>query len=197
MWRYALLKANQEAHDLEAFDALSYIFRINNVNPSEFGHSLKKVLTKSHKKINSLRIVGCPNSGKTLLANCIVAPFICCYSNNHGSENEFFISNFLNKAAILCEELYITIATAEDFKSILAGQPIDVAKKFSEKQLLSRTPCIITSNYEKFGRGHLSQTDENALKIRCENFRFNTPIDKELYTIEWQQLYLFLFMSMQ
>lgn len=177
---------------LEAFEAIDKIFKLNHIDPIKFGTALKRFLKKQDMKVNGFRIVGIPNSGKTLLANCIVSPFICCYNNNHGSENEFYISNFLNKSIILCEELYITIATCEDFKSILGGQPLDVAKKFNEKQLLSRTPVVITSNYERFGRGHLSQTDENALKLRCENFYFNTVIPNNLYKIEWQQFYLYI-----
>lgn len=192
MWKYACQKAARlDDPDLESFQAIDEIFLKNQVNPKAFAQAVKSVLSKSKLKINCLRIFGAPNSGKTLIANCIVKPFICCYNNNHGSENEFYMANMLNKSIILCEELYITIATAEDFKSVLGGQPIDIAKKFNEKQLLSRTPVVITSNYERFGRGHLSQTDENALKIRCENFCFNYEVSPRV-TIEWQQLYLYL-----
>lgn len=192
MWKYACQKATQQScPDLESFEAIDEIFNRNQVNPKLFALAVRNVLSKSKLKINCLRIYGAPNSGKTLIANCIVKPFICCYNNNHGSENEFYMANMLNKSIILCEELYITIATAEDFKSVLGGQPIDIAKKFNEKQLLSRTPVVITSNYERFGRGHLSQTDENALKIRCENFCFNYEVSPKV-TIEWQQLYLYL-----
>lgn len=35
-----------------------------------------------------------------------------------------------------------------------------------------RTPMIITSNYQKFGRGHLTHTDEMALQSRCFVFDF-------------------------
>lgn len=153
------------------------IFTANNINIREFFSNLKDVLMKKHMKKNSIRLVGVPNSCKTLIANCIVKPFICCYNNNHGSENEFYLSNMLNKAIVLCEELYITIATCEDFKSILSGQAIDISKKYNEKQLLCRTPIIITTNFDKFGRGHLSETDESALRIRCFNYRFTTPYE--------------------
>lgn len=149
------------------------IFLLNEIDPKQFCFDLINVLLKKHPKINCLRLVGIPNSCKTLIANCIVNPFVCCYNNNHGSENEFYLSNFLNKSIILCEELYITIATAEDFKSVLGGQTLDIAKKYNEKQLLGRTPIIITTNYHKFGRGHLSETDENALRLRCHNYIFN------------------------
>lgn len=191
LWQYACKLATKQLPDREQFYVFDKIFATNNVDRKVFAQAVQSLLTKSQIKINGLRIIGSANSGKSLLANCLVAPFICCYMNNHGSENEFFMSNMLNKSVILCEELYITVATAEDFKSVLGGQPIDIGKKFQEKQLLPRTPTIVTSNHEKFGRGHLPPIDEEALKIRCYNFRIDKVI-KPHVTIEWQQLYLYL-----
>lgn len=191
LWAYAIHNARKYEPDSEQFEVFNYIFHTNGINPAEFARTLKTTLLKLEKKINAFRLIGCPDSGKSLLANCIVQPFITCYMNNHASENEFYLSNMLNKSIILCEELYITIATAEDFKSVLGGQPIDVSKKHHEKQLLSRTPVIITSNYERFGRGHLPPLDENALAIRCYTYRLNNPI-RPSCTIHWAQLYLYL-----
>lgn len=164
------------------------IFKKNKICIVKFAKALKFVLEMKFPKINSIKLWGVPNSGKSLIGNAIVKPFVTCYMNNHGSENEFFISNMLHKSMILCEELYITIATAEDFKSILGGQPIDVAKKHEEKQLLGRTPVVITSNYQKFGRGHLATTDENALNIRCYVFNFVSEYKPEIY-IQWWNFY--------
>lgn len=193
MLKYAFDTALLTAPDENQLSEISRLFTVNNVDPYEFASALKHVLQKEDAKINTLRIIGVPNSGKTLIANCICKPFICCYNNNHGSENEFYLSNMLNKSIILCEELYITTATAEDLKSILGGQPIDIAKKFFEKQLISRTPIVVTSNYSKFGRGHLPPTDENALALRCKTFQFIIPF-KPTCKIEWQQFYLFLYL---
>lgn len=191
LWKYACDIALKSDSDERQLNEIAKIFKLNSINPNFFAKCLKSFLEKSEHKINGLRLVGVPNSGKTLIANCIISPFICCYMNNHGSENEFFMSNMLNKAIILCEELYITIATAEDFKSVLGGQNLDIAKKFNEKQLLTRTPCIITSNWERFGRGHLPPIDESALALRCFNFNFNTSISPAC-KIEWQQFFIYM-----
>lgn len=191
LWKYATQKACKQPLDVAQFRAFDALFRTNNVKPTEFASCLRRVLEKSENKINCIRIIGLPNSGKTLISNCIVEPFICCRMNNHGSENEFFMSNMLNKSIIQCEELYITIATAEDFKSVLAGQPLDIAKKFNEKQTLARTPVIVTSNYEKFGRGHVPATDENALSLRCYTFRFD-HVYKPPIKLDWHQFYQYL-----
>lgn len=191
LWKYAVSKASKCRPDPKQFAEFDKIFYVNNINKMDFLLSLRKVLEKSENKVNTLRMIGMPNSCKTLISNCIVEPFICCRMNNHGSENEFYLSNMLNKSIIQCEELYVTIATAEDFKSVLGGQFIDIAKKFNEKQLLSRTPVIITSNYSKFGRGHLAPTDENALALRCITFTMNSQY-KPTCKLEWQQFYLYL-----
>lgn len=192
LWEYAVNLALEHTPDPQQFEVLQYIFHANNIDPFEFSRNLIAVLNKSEKKINCLRLIGAPNTGKTLLANLIVEPFITCYMNNHASENEFYLSNMLNKAIILCEELYITTATAEDFKSVLGGQPIDISKKHHEKQLLSRTPVIITSNYSRFGRGHLPPLDENALALRCFTYTMNKEVRPQC-TVTWSQLYLYLF----
>lgn len=191
MWKYAVEKASKCTPSTLQFREFDKIFEINNIDRHEFCTALKAVLEKTHEKVNSFRLVGLPNSCKTLISNCIVEPFITCRMNNHGSENEFYLSNMLNKSIIQCEELYVTIATAEDLKSVLGGQPIDIAKKFNEKQMLSRTPVIITSNYTRFGRGHLPPTDENALAIRCYSYIMNYAY-KPFCKLEWQQFYLYL-----
>lgn len=157
------------------------LLKTQGINPIEFSNAIKKVFLCSEEKINCVRLTGVANSGKSLLFQLITSCFITCYANNHGSENEFYMSNFLNKAVILCEELYVTQATCEDFKSILGGANIDIAKKYSEKQILSRTPILITSNFEHFGRGHLSPIDENALKSRCISFSFSFSFSPKVH----------------
>lgn len=152
---------------------LAKLFRCNQIDPSKFAYDVFRVLMCVDEKKNTLRLIGTPNSCKSLLAFGISHDFICAYVNNHNSENEFYFSCFLNKSICLCEELFTTTATAEDFKSILAGSPIMVSKKYNEKQLLSRTPIILTSNHVKLGRGHLGSIDEAALSERCFTYVFH------------------------
>lgn len=144
----------------------------NKIDPIVFMTQLKIILDCSEHKKNTFKLWGIPDSGKSLLSQLICKNFICSFVSNHGSEQEFFFSNFLNKSILSCEELYVTTATVEDYKSILGGAPIDIPKKFNEKQLMSRTPIILTSNYKLFGRGHLTPVDEQALQSRCFSFEF-------------------------
>lgn len=149
-----------------------YIFEINGIDKHAFCRDLLAVLYMRHPKKNCLRMWGTPNSCKSIISFSICSKFICSYVSNHCCENEFYLSNVLNKSIILCEELFVTPATAEDFKGILSGKDLDISKKFNEKQILSRTPVIITSNYDKFGRGHLPAIDERALQLRCYSYHF-------------------------
>lgn len=169
-WEYLLSFAD---YDYDQETELLSLFASQSIDPVNFARDLKSVLQCEHNKVNTLKMYGVPNSGKSLIAQLIVQPFISCYMNNHGSENEFFLSNMLNKTLVLCEELFVTPATCEDFKSILGGAKIDIDKKFRDKQILSRTPIIITSNYYKFGRGHLNNVDERALQSRCHIYYFS------------------------
>lgn len=154
---------------------LTRLFHIQGINIQEFADDVYRTLECVHPKKNCLRLVGKPNSGKTLIAQLLVRNFITAYVNNHNSENEFYLSAFLNKSICICEELMISPATAEDFKSILGGQFLDVAKKYNLKQILLRTPIIVTSQSEQFGRGHISPDDESALALRCYTHKFSTP----------------------
>lgn len=156
----------------EEVNELINIFNAQKIDITKFANDVYLLLRCMDPKINCLRLIGLPNSGKSLIGQLLVSPFVSSYVNNHNSENEFYLSSFLNKAVCICEELMITPATAEDFKSILGGAKLDISKKYTSKQVLIRTPIIVTSNHEKFGRGHLNPADEYALSIRCYTYFF-------------------------
>lgn len=191
LWDYAMNECKNIEINNEQYNEIKKIFYINNVDPFEFATNIKLWMKCSLNKKNGFRITGEFDSGKSLIATSICYPFVKCHMNNHGSENEFFLSNMLNKSLILCEELFVTPATCEDMKSILGGAPIDISKKFNEKQILKRTPTFCTSNHKLFGRGFLNPIDENALAIRCFNYTFTHRFTPSCL-IEWQQVYLFL-----
>lgn len=190
-WEYMMSHAKFNA---EEEHELLRLFSVQGIDPKIFCSSLKEILMCSHPKRNTFKIWGTSGSGKTLIAQLIGSIFITCYSNNHCSESEFFLSNMLNKSLVLCEELYVTRATCEDFKSILGGALIDISRKHTEKQILSRTPVIITSQYQSFGRGFLSAEDESALKSRCHVFEFKQPFTPDCH-ISPSSLFHFLFLA--
>lgn len=162
-------------------EELRTLFNNQRINITCFANSLYRVLMCTDEKKNCLRLLGTANSGKTLIAQLIVSPFISAYVNNHNSENEFYLSSFLNKSICLCEELMVTPATGEDFKSILGGASLEISKKYTNKQILKRTPIIVTSNHRSFGRGHLAPVDEAALSLRCFDYYFVTPYKPKVH----------------
>lgn len=164
-----------EEYDFDQHQEILHIFEINNIDIRSFMNTLYVILNCVNEKINCLFLYGASNSCKTLIARLICNTFVHACVNNHNSENEFFLSCFLNKGIALCEELMITPATAEDFKSILGGAPLMISKKYNEKQVLIRTPIIVTSNHDNFGRGHVPPLDEAALKNRCFTYKFTSP----------------------
>lgn len=190
-WEYMI--AHGVYNEEEELEILR-LFHHQNIDPVKFAFDLKSVLNCDYPKVNTFKIWGVKDSGKSLIAMSIADPFIASYSSNHGSENEFFLSNFVNKSVILCEELYVTQATCEDFKSILGGNFIDISKKHVDKQILSRTPIILTSNYNSFGRGHLSNIDEQALQGRCIVYNFSSEF-KPNCMINPSSLFHFLYLA--
>lgn len=170
-WGWFVKSAQNIPSQISEFISL---FSAQQIEVCDFANSLYDILMCCDPKINCLRLIGTANSGKTLLGQLIVQSFVAGYVNNHNSENEFYLSCFLNKAICLCEELMCTPATAEDFKSILGGATIDISKKYTAKQALIRTPIVVTSNHKLFGRGHLNPVDEKALNLRCITYQFSS-----------------------
>lgn len=173
---YFLLNYKINSPNFDACAELNKMFKVNNINKDEFRESLKMILNCIHPKINTLWLYGSPNSGKTMLARFICDDFLCAYLTTQGQDSDFYYANMLNKSLVLGEELLCLPRNAEDFKSIFGGCEIDVNKKYAEnKERLSRTPMIITSNHKLAGRGYLQHVDECAINRRCAYFCFSQP----------------------
>lgn len=140
------------------------------IHVQTFIQSLKMVLNCEHHKINTLRFVGPPSSGKTLLVSTIAKVFNAHFCTLTGCKGDFYYEGMLNKNLIVIEEIFCIPQQADDFKQILCGSALSVNKKFTDKQVLTRTPIMVTSNHNNFGRGFLTTKDENALATRCVTF---------------------------
>lgn len=173
--RWCWYVTTAEYYDPIQVEELRHLFALQNINIIHFANDVYALFKCIDEKRNCLRLIGNSNTCKTLIGTLLVEMFVSAYVNNHNSENEFYLSSFLNKAVCLCEELMLTPATAEDFKSVLGGAKLEISKKYTAKQTLIRTPIIVTSNHSKFGRGHLDPKDEAALANRCYTYRFNIP----------------------
>ena len=128
---------------------------------------------------NTIRLVGPSNTGKSVIAKAIVEPFLYYSATMSGCAGEHYFGAMVNKSIILIEELWVIPSTADDYKTILSGYPIHVNKKhITEREELSETPIIVTSNHVQWGRGHISGIDEVALNNRTFTFNLCTPFPK-------------------
>ncbi len=149
------------------------MFELQGVSLREFAQAVKDILTGKKKKINTLRITGVINSCKSLIMQAISKPFHCCRLTMLGCGNEFYFNDMLSKSIVMIEELWITPPVCDDFKTILSGYPLSINMKGQGvRETLKHTPILLTSNYDRFGRGFVSEFDEKALLARCVSFKF-------------------------
>ena len=165
-------------------------FRKNSIDPASFVEDLFKVLRQDEYKMNTFRITGAPDTGKSLILRAVVEPFIANIQGVSGCASEFYFADMVNKSVILLEELWVTDATADDFKSLLSGYPFQVAVKHSNhRETILRTPVLVTSNHAEFGKGYLNPTDEEALGRRCYTYRFDVKFEPYLPGYEGDPAY--------
>lgn len=152
--------------------------------------TLKRILTFSNLRRNTIQIIGPPQTGKTMFVTALTQIFnvgiISKIQLDAGSE--FVFNNCLNKGFIIIEEPVFTKPIAADMLNVFAGTDIQVSKKFDDMQTLKKTPIITSSNNLFFGRGLLSEVMEEALQSRCFRLEFRQKFSpkehmssKELY----------------
>ncbi len=155
---------------------------LTDVNKDDLKKDIESILMCKDPKINALRFNGKSNCGKSLIAGAICEALVYFSATMCGCAGEFYFGGMINKSIILLEELWVVPATCDDYKTILSGFPLHINKKHeTARQILERTPCIITSNYKQWGRGFLSPIDEKALNNRAFQYELNTEITKHMF----------------
>lgn len=172
-WKHLLSSAPDA--DREGALVIAEHLKASCIDPIIFVSSLKMVLMEEHPKINTFMLWGASNSGKSMIAHFIVRPFLYGSMKNQGSLGDYFYASALNKSVILFEEPFVTPPIVEDLKSLLAGASFHVGRKYTDMQLMNRTPVILTSNHYALGRGFVSPVDEQAIRNRCVVFNLGPP----------------------
>lgn len=165
----------------------------NQIDIPTFANLVQKWLNNETGKQNTLRFVGPPNKGKTMITRALTQVFNSGYISKASLSGyaNFCFSTLVNKTIAVFEEPVFQIGIAQDIKSIFAGDQIMVDVKYKNPMSIKQLPCIVTSNTIDFGRGFLSTLDEEALRTRCITFEINADFEtKELLTS--QQLYSLL-----
>lgn len=158
----------------ERFEELDKDFRLT---PSQV-YEWFCILARKYKKRTSIVFYGTSNSGKSLLANALVAGVAPGMIQRDCGANDHWLEHIYMKSVLLWEEPTINMINIEDVKLILGGESIIVNRK--NKSLLERTnpaSVIITTNRQFW------QYDPATLKNRCWIYDFgNSLSSKNIYT---------------
>ena len=160
-----------------------------------FTVEVKEIMDKTRPKINSLLLYGPPNSGKTLVANSIVESVIY-YANlqSMSGHNTFEFAESKLRRALIMNEPHCSDLTVNTLKNILEGQNVTIQVKYKADQILTRTPCFITTN-NKIAECTLSRhANEEALMARCIKYNVRAmsslaKCDGKLHPGLWKVLY--------
>lgn len=154
-------------------DFFDNLCKINNIDCSGFAKSVILWLSKKHPKRNTLKLIGIPNSCKTLIANIFREIFLCANWLNSSTGSAFNFGNLIYSSIIIIEEPFIPPTLLEDIKSVCGGAPLSVDVKYSAFEVLQRTPVLITSNFSALSRGHSPPVSETAIDVRSYVYSFN------------------------
>jgi hypothetical protein len=113
-------------------------------------------LKMEHPKMNTFWLYGTASVGKTFFMEQLLNPWldICVNVSNQGIVNDFALSHLLKAGIIIWEEPFCDISVAQDMKNVLGGKPHMISRKFiQDRQMLTRKPVFITSNYKDLQHG--------------------------------------------
>lgn len=120
------------------------------------------VLCRVYPKKRTIVLFGPSNTGKSLLANALVAPIAPGYIQRDGGTNVHWLENIYRKSVIIWEEPSIHMTNIEDTKLLLGGETIVINRK--NKALIERPagPAVIVTTNRQFWA-----YEPAALQNRC------------------------------
>ena len=162
----------------EGKDWFKKLFEINNIDPVLFLAWFTAICDKKFPKKNTFVVRGPPDCGKSLIVNTLLENYPSARIGRQGELTPFYLQNLTQKPIGILEEPRIIDTFAEDMKLLLGGEPLEVACKNAENELLKRTPIFITTN-RQVGEDCMRTTRE-AFKTRFIEFELLKPIGYEL-----------------
>lgn len=123
-------------------------FQWQKIDALSFLDNVFDIMDKNQPKINTLMILGPPNSGKSSMVS-VPLRAICKHVGqigNRGANSEFIYMECLNKRMIAIDECIMNPSNLEDFKLLTAGENLKSNVKQQGYEDVVRTPCIMTGN---------------------------------------------------
>nr|QQL94242.1 non-capsid protein [Macrobrachium rosenbergii bidensovirus] len=178
-WEYLIECVKNHVIDNNKYSWLNKFYLSNK---SELKEYLKLFLTNDYDKKNTLVLFGTMNTGKSLLARSIGYFFKTIFVSNLEQSSSFFFSQFHGFNLAIIEEPAINLNTVEDYKKVLAGQPVSASRKGENvKVVIDEIPILITTNNLSLGKGNLCAADEGVLANRCRYIVLNNVVFPDVY----------------
>lgn len=116
-----------------------------------FVKRLYEITEKILPKLNTLHIIGEPNSGKSWFAEMVVSFYMNIgHVKNFTRHTSFPLNDCPNRRILLWNEPSIAPSHFETVKMLTGGDPCPAAVKYEGDSTIIRTPLIITSNHSVF-----------------------------------------------
>lgn len=150
------------------------------------------VLTRKKPKINTVVLMGRPNSGKSWAVRSLI-PLYPQWGEVRGSGSyNFMWEGCLDKAVIICEEPMFETATIEHAKQVLEGAQTQINVKNKCPHILQPTPVIITTNNDVW---KWCPEAKSAIQARCyymsdlKSFPSLKNVTQALNPHWWQEMF--------
>lgn len=149
-----------------------------------FVETVWKVGNRELPKNSSIFILGPPNCGKTLIWSALMPIFRCYaiqqdFGSTNQQNNQFAFGECVGKRAVLMNEVQVGVATAETFKNVLEGQPVQVNVKYKQNVVLTKTPIFMCANKEPCASILTSSKDGVTREINARLIRYKAATTTE------------------
>ena len=153
---------------VDSVKILRLINQKSGIVPFKLLQAFKGIMNRETAKINTLVLHGESNSGKSLLANSLKAPFPLTAECRAEGNTDFMWQAGLNKMLICLNEPCFEPNKIDQVKLILEGHETEVRVKHNPDEVLNSTPVMITTNKNLC---HLCPEDRPAIENRCITFK--------------------------
>ena len=156
-------------YDIETSWAwLLQILQHNNIYSELFFDSVKKIMTKSSMKINTLWLKSKSNAGKSLICNSIGRS--CRFYvtlNEFDDKTQFPLNDAPLQCVLFINEPEVSARRVELLKNGMEGQENAINVKNEKGVILPRVPWLIASNHDIW---EYCPEEKTALLNRCYPF---------------------------